>query len=214
MKTSSILLAGALSLMVGPWVSAQTVTPAKGQDAATQARDETECSGWATQQTGFDPAKPYSASSDLRFRVAPGAGSVSAQQALAVLNSHGEPAAIAGALIPGGGGAAGAAISGLSGGGLPAAAGALVPGAGGALPGAAGAAIPAVSGLSGGALPGAAAAAIPALSGAAPTAAVGALTGGHGAPSQALSALAPQNDRGAFDRARATCLSARGYTVQ
>jgi hypothetical protein len=35
----------------------QYAYPAKGQDAATQAKDQAECSTWATQQTGFDPAK-------------------------------------------------------------------------------------------------------------------------------------------------------------
>ena len=29
--------------------------PAKGQDAATQSKDESECFNWAKQQSGFDP---------------------------------------------------------------------------------------------------------------------------------------------------------------
>jgi hypothetical protein len=37
--------------------AAQYVYPAQGQDAARQAADEADCSRWATQQTGFDPAK-------------------------------------------------------------------------------------------------------------------------------------------------------------
>ena len=34
------------------------VYPAKGQDAAQQAKDETECYGWSKTQSGFDPAAP------------------------------------------------------------------------------------------------------------------------------------------------------------
>jgi hypothetical protein len=49
---------GALALLA-PAIAgaAQYAYPAKGQDAATQARDQAECSTWATGQTGFDPAK-------------------------------------------------------------------------------------------------------------------------------------------------------------
>src|SRR5688572_1981805 len=32
--------------------------PAKGQDASTQAKDDTECFTWAKQQSGFDPMAP------------------------------------------------------------------------------------------------------------------------------------------------------------
>jgi hypothetical protein len=35
--------------------AAQYVYPSQGQDRAKQASDEAQC--WATQQTGFDPAK-------------------------------------------------------------------------------------------------------------------------------------------------------------
>ena len=34
------------------------VYPAKGQDAAQQSKDETECYGWSKGQSGFDPAAP------------------------------------------------------------------------------------------------------------------------------------------------------------
>ncbi len=34
------------------------VYPAKGQDAAQQSKDETECYGWSKSQSGFDPAAP------------------------------------------------------------------------------------------------------------------------------------------------------------
>jgi hypothetical protein len=36
----------------------QYVFPAKGQTPELQQQDEAACSSWATQQTGFDPAKP------------------------------------------------------------------------------------------------------------------------------------------------------------
>ncbi len=52
-------LATALCLGLVPAAAlAQSVTPAKGQDGAQQARDESECSAQATQQTGFNPAAP------------------------------------------------------------------------------------------------------------------------------------------------------------
>jgi hypothetical protein len=34
------------------------VYPGSGQDAARQGRDESECYGWARQQTGIDPTAP------------------------------------------------------------------------------------------------------------------------------------------------------------
>lgn len=34
------------------------VYPAKGQDAAQQSKDETECYDWSKTQSGFDPAAP------------------------------------------------------------------------------------------------------------------------------------------------------------
>lgn len=36
----------------------QYVFPAKGQTPELQQQDEAACSSWATQQTGFDPARP------------------------------------------------------------------------------------------------------------------------------------------------------------
>ena len=36
----------------------QYVFPAKGQTPELQRQDEAACSSWATQQTGFDPARP------------------------------------------------------------------------------------------------------------------------------------------------------------
>jgi hypothetical protein len=50
------LLVGDLAL-AGP-AFAQHAYPAKGQSQAQQQKDETACSQWATQQTGFDPMHP------------------------------------------------------------------------------------------------------------------------------------------------------------
>jgi hypothetical protein len=44
-------------LLASQAAAAQYVYPAQGQDQARQARDEADCSAWATQQTGFDPAR-------------------------------------------------------------------------------------------------------------------------------------------------------------
>jgi hypothetical protein len=37
---------------------AQHAYPTKGQSPAIQAKDQGECSSWATRQTGYDPARP------------------------------------------------------------------------------------------------------------------------------------------------------------
>ncbi len=62
MQRTPIVLALALSawLFVAPTASAQEpfVYPAKGQSAEQTATDKTECRGWATSQTGFDPVNP------------------------------------------------------------------------------------------------------------------------------------------------------------
>ncbi|MFL5297907.1 MAG: hypothetical protein ACJ798_16140 [Phenylobacterium sp.] len=55
----TLVLAGAaVALAVPSWSATQYVYPARGQSAAKQTRDEGQCSTWATQQTGFDPARP------------------------------------------------------------------------------------------------------------------------------------------------------------
>jgi hypothetical protein len=36
----------------------QHAYPAKGQSSARQAKDQSECSSWATKQTGYNPASP------------------------------------------------------------------------------------------------------------------------------------------------------------
>ena len=40
-----------------PAVAQQVIYPAKGQSAAQQQKDETECYAWAKNQTGYDPAQ-------------------------------------------------------------------------------------------------------------------------------------------------------------
>lgn len=59
MKRSIPCLAIVGALVLTPMAEAATYAyPAKGQSPATQAKDEGECSKWATAQTGFDPAMP------------------------------------------------------------------------------------------------------------------------------------------------------------
>lgn len=48
----------ALALMASGVAAQQFAYPAKGQSPERQAKDENECSTWATQQSGFNPAAP------------------------------------------------------------------------------------------------------------------------------------------------------------
>lgn len=50
------LLVGELGLAGSAF--AQYAYPAKGQSQAQQQKDESACSKWATEQTGFDPMNP------------------------------------------------------------------------------------------------------------------------------------------------------------
>lgn len=58
--SGATLAALVLSLAIPSWAQAQGqgqyVYPARGQGAARQASDETECASWARRKTGFDPA--------------------------------------------------------------------------------------------------------------------------------------------------------------
>ena len=58
-RAASWLLAGlALGAAAGASTQSQTfIYPTKGQTPDQQGKDKTECSGWATQQTGFDPVQ-------------------------------------------------------------------------------------------------------------------------------------------------------------
>jgi hypothetical protein len=53
----SLVIPASVLLLAAP-VAAQHAYPAKGQSAATQAKDESACSQWATGKTGYDPAHP------------------------------------------------------------------------------------------------------------------------------------------------------------
>src|SRR5450432_2212568 len=48
----------AISQQPAPAAPKQMVYPAKGQTPELQKTDETECSTWAVQQSGYDPAHP------------------------------------------------------------------------------------------------------------------------------------------------------------
>jgi Glycine-zipper domain len=64
LRVMLITLAG---VTLGGWASAQTalpstsaepfIYPSKGQTAKQEQKDKSECYGWASQQTGFDPAQ-------------------------------------------------------------------------------------------------------------------------------------------------------------
>lgn len=61
MKHAVTSLATVLSiLLVASDAAAQYAYPARGQGPKTQAKDEAECSRWATGKTGYDPARPPS----------------------------------------------------------------------------------------------------------------------------------------------------------
>jgi hypothetical protein len=173
--------------------AAQYVYPAKGQDAATQTKDKTECSAWAMQQTGYDPANPPAPAA------AP-APAVAAATPAATPASAGVSRGNTDALM--------SALGGLGGGGgannLLAEAGALTKGLGGQ------GTSTAVTALTGNSTLGTAASLLgtymnskPAAAPAAPPVAA--------TPVAAVAAPAADAE---FLKARALCLSARGYNVQ
>jgi hypothetical protein len=51
-------LTALLFLASGTSFAQQYVYPSKGQSPDQQKKDESECNGWAKQQSGFDPSKP------------------------------------------------------------------------------------------------------------------------------------------------------------
>lgn len=58
---SAVLAASALAQTGSPSMASSAgimAYPAKGQDAATQSKDDSECFTWAKQQSGFDPMSP------------------------------------------------------------------------------------------------------------------------------------------------------------
>ena len=89
------------------------IYPAKGQNQAQQDKDRYECHSWAVQQTGFDPSKPQSASSQSTQQ--------RSSSSAPVLQGAGRGAAlgaVGGAITgsAGKGAAAGAAMGGMVGG--------------------------------------------------------------------------------------------------
>lgn len=61
MRKSGPTLAGALCILLiaaSDAAAVQHAYPAKGQSASKQAKDEAECSRWATGKTHYDPAHP------------------------------------------------------------------------------------------------------------------------------------------------------------
>ena len=69
----------ALGLVLAASATAQQyVYPAKGQSAGEQQKDEGQCTAWAQQQSGYDPARPAPAAAPppptTATGVTPGAG--------------------------------------------------------------------------------------------------------------------------------------------
>jgi len=65
-----------VTLMMGGFSVAQAqqfIYPAKGQSPSQQKKDESECHGWAVQQSGYDPSKGGS-SAAAPAKPAPGSG--------------------------------------------------------------------------------------------------------------------------------------------
>jgi Glycine-zipper domain len=99
-----------------PIAGAQTdlfIYPSKGQNQAQQDKDRYECHSWAVQQTGFDPSRPQSASSQSTQQ--------RSSSSAPVLQGAGRGAAlgaVGGAITgnAGKGAAAGAAMGGMVGG--------------------------------------------------------------------------------------------------
>ena len=56
------LLGGLLAAVPNVQAADMFVYPKEGQDKAQQDKDSYECHSWAVQQTGFDPTKPPSTS--------------------------------------------------------------------------------------------------------------------------------------------------------
>jgi hypothetical protein len=63
MTRKTISTAGLLTLLWAPLLAAGVIVyPANNQSPEQQQRDQGECLGWASQQTGFDPTAPLEAS--------------------------------------------------------------------------------------------------------------------------------------------------------
>jgi hypothetical protein len=101
---------------------AQYVYPTNGQDSAKQASDEADCTAWAKQQTGFDPAtavaanplaagNPLGGTNPLAAAPSGGLGGTAEVAALGALaGGGGGLGSAAGLMTGGGGGTAGTAM--------------------------------------------------------------------------------------------------------
>ena len=60
MNNAVLVLTGAVSVLAPCVADAQPqhAYPANGQSPSQQQRDESQCATWATQQSGYDPARP------------------------------------------------------------------------------------------------------------------------------------------------------------
>ena len=58
MRAHALSIGLACFVLAMPALAQQHVYPAKGQTPEQQKTDEGECGTWATQQSGYDPAKP------------------------------------------------------------------------------------------------------------------------------------------------------------
>jgi ferric-dicitrate binding protein FerR (iron transport regulator) len=79
--------------------------PTRGQNAAQQARDNTECQTWARQQSGHDPAKDTATGAGVGLAVGAVAGAATGAAIGAATGSAGRGAAV-GAVVGGVGGTA------------------------------------------------------------------------------------------------------------
>jgi hypothetical protein len=104
--TRILLAAGCIAALALPVAAEPIVYPAKGQSADQQKKDQSQCATWATQQTGFDPAKPPPAAAPAAAPPVTGSGArVKGAAAGAIIGgaSGGDAgdAAVAGAVVGG-----------------------------------------------------------------------------------------------------------------
>jgi hypothetical protein len=110
MRKSGPALLGALCvLLIGADAAAasQYVYPSKGQGASKQAKDEADCSKWATTKTGYDPAHPPAAAKAEPAKVTGSGARVKGAAAGAVIGGVSGGSALEGA-------AAGAVVGGVA----------------------------------------------------------------------------------------------------
>ena len=112
-----------VGVILGGWASAQMAVPSppaepfiypcKGQTAQQEQKDKNECYGWASQQTGFDPAQELEAQQAAAARARQ--QSQQAQQAAAQQIESTQGPGVGGAALGAAGGAIFGAIAGNAG---------------------------------------------------------------------------------------------------